>query len=180
MNRSDLHPNACRILSTRPLVRDDLTRLRTHAARPRLKSLRDSHHAIARLLASGMKTAEVCLVTGISYSRLSVLRADPSMKELIERYRGMVTKEWVAAQDQFHNYIYSNGLKSQRMISDRLDQADEENESIPLKELIAIAADSADRVGYAKRTVQTNLNFDFAAKLEQAIERSKMKTIEAA
>lgn len=52
-----------------------------------VKRLRDSHHALARALASGMKVADASLATGYSPSRISMLQADPAFAELLDHYR---------------------------------------------------------------------------------------------
>lgn len=52
-----------------------------------VKRLRDSHHALARALASGMKIADASLATGYSPSRISMLQGDPAFRELLEHYR---------------------------------------------------------------------------------------------
>jgi pyruvate formate-lyase activating enzyme-like uncharacterized protein len=96
------------------------------------------------------------------------------MVELVSKYRDMVTESWRESNDQFYEYIYTNGLKAQRQISEALDDADEEGSTpIPVNRLLAIAADSADRVGYTKKTTNVNINVDFAKQLEAAISRSR-------
>ena len=62
--------------------------------------------------------------------------------------------------------------KAERQISDRLDEADETGESLPIRDLVAVSRDAADRLGLGKKSTVTNLNVDFAAKLEAAIGRS--------
>lgn len=170
MNRHRDHRSP-RILSVRPMVRDDLEHLRNRSARIKIQKLRDSHHNIARLFASGLKLREIAEASGYSISRLSILRADPTFAELVATYHAKNDAAIQPAVDAYLGYIHSNGLKAERMVADRLDEADESNERIPLKELLAIARDSADRVGYPKKTVQTNLNVNFAANLEAARRR---------
>src|SRR5437763_11831740 len=54
---------------------------------PRIKRLRDSHHALARALATGSTPQQASLTTGYSLSRISILQNDPSFRELMEYYR---------------------------------------------------------------------------------------------
>lgn len=137
-----------------------------------IQKIKDSHHIVARLLASGLNQIDTAARTGYSATRISILANSPAMAELIAHYRDIATAEWAANQDEYYSYIYSNGIKAQRMIADQLDDADENNETIPLNRLLSIAADSADRVGYTKKSTTLNVNVDFAAKLEAARRRS--------
>jgi transcriptional regulator with XRE-family HTH domain len=163
-----------RVLAVRPLVEADLELLRQPSKRVGLvRPLRDSHHNIARLLASGLKLSDIAQATGFSISRISLLRSDPSMVELIERYRAIATAEWRESIDHFAAQAVSNMVKAERMLADKLDDADAEGTTLPTRELIAIAADRMDRFGYGKKTANLNVNVDFAAKLEAAITRSK-------
>ena len=141
--------------------------------RPGLQAIRDSHHRVARAFAAGLKLWEVAEVTGYSISRLSILRSDPAIEELIAGYRAQVTEEWREEQDALASLAVANMRKAERQLADRLDAADEEGETLPVRELVAIASDRMDRFGYSKKTVNTNINVDFAAKLEAAIARTR-------
>ena len=56
------------------------------ATTPAIKKIRDSHHKLASLLASGLKDVEVSLITGYSQSRISILKHDPAFKNLLSFY----------------------------------------------------------------------------------------------
>jgi hypothetical protein len=129
---------------------------------------------VARLLASGLTQVEVAAQTGYSKKRIMDLAAAPAMQELLSKYRDEIHGAWRDSSDQYFEYIYSNGIKAQRQIGDALDDADEPGAApIPINRLLAIAADSADRVGYTKKTTNVNINVDFAKQLEAAISRSR-------
>lgn len=160
------------IESVRPITRDDLQSLREPASRQTLKHLRDSHHMIARLTAQGLSMSEVSNRVGMGYSRISLLLRDPSMVELINRYRDKVTEVWKDQVDDYMSLATANMLKAERQIADKLDEADAAGELLPVRELIAISRDAADRFGYGKKTTNLNVNVDFAAKLEAARKRS--------
>lgn len=166
------NPNTPRVLAVRPLTRDDLDSLRAKSARSGIKSLRDAHHAIARQFASGQRLDAIAEATGYSISRLSILRHDPSMEELIARYRASEDESWRVARDEVHATIHRTMAKAYRQLEEHLDEA-EDGEKLSVKELLAIAADGADRVGYMKRSAQLNANVNFAKNLEAAIQRSK-------
>ena len=143
------------------------------------EKLRDSHHRIARLAAAGLRKFEIVERSGYSYNRVSQLLQAPAMQELIARYRDKVDAAWERSQDEYFALAATNMLKAERQIADRLDKADDENEALPLKDLVAISRDAADRFGYGKKNTTVNLNADFAAELEKAIARSG-KVIEVA
>ena len=63
-------------------------------------------------------------------------------------------------------------MKAERKLADKLDD-DDDNEEMSVRELISIARDAADRVGLSKRSIQTNVNMDFAQMLDRAIKRSE-------
>ena len=172
--RSPLSP---RVISVRSLVPADLEALRPHSARQRLAKLRESHHIIARLLASGLTHREVAHEAGYNHSRVSILAADPSMKELISTYRAEDTEAWRESRDEYYERIHRVGAKALRQVEDQLDDADEDGTAIPINRLLAIADSASDRIGYQKRTTNVNVNVDFAKNLEAAIARSR-KTIE--
>lgn len=171
MNRMR-NPMTPYILDVRPITKNDLQGLREPSRRPKIKKLRDSHHNIARLAALGLTKRVIAERAGFSHERVCQLLADPSVKELVARYRDKVDESWKAEVDTFMELATRNMLKAERQISDKLDAADEAEEFLPTRELIAISRDAADRFGYGKKTTNLNVNVDFAAKLEAARNRS--------
>ena len=136
-----------------------------------IQKFRDSHHRMARLFASGLRVGEVAELTGYSVSRVSLFHSSPAFQDLIAEKRKV---EDEIARDQITQYnqlILSNGMKAERKLADKLDD-DDDNEEMSVRELISIARDAADRVGLSKRSVQTNVNMDFAQLLDRAIARS--------
>jgi hypothetical protein len=167
------NPRSPRILAVRPLTEADLEYLRQPSARGRIANIKDSHHNLARLCALGLSNNEVADRLGYSIGRVSILRHDPSVVELIAHYRELVTENFVEVVDEFQRTAVANMAKAERMISDKIDEADANNETLPMRELIAITSDRMDRFGYGKKSLNLNVNVDFAAKLEAAISRSK-------
>jgi len=172
------------ITDIREVTRADLTHLQAPRPQGHIQSLKDSHHRVARAVASGMSNREVAETCGMSYNRVSQLKDDPSFIELVAHYRTMLTEEWRETADPVTDYMRSNALKAEQLISDRLDKAMEEDETIPLSQLVQVTSDRYDRLGYSKVTKSVNVNVDFAANLEAARRRSapaqrEVKTIEA-
>lgn len=166
------------ILGVRELTREDLACLREPRDVPAVQKLRDSHHRLARLIASGLKINEAAAAAGFSAARAYVLHIDPSFQDLVATYRKEVNAAFIQGQDQYYETATSNMLKAERMLAEKLDAADAEGELLPTRDLIAISRDAADRFGYGKKQTNLNVNVDFAAKLERAIQRSG-KTIDA-
>lgn len=172
-------PKKYAIGPARELTREDLELLReTRAKVGTVKSFRDSHHRVARLYASGMRHQQVMEATGYSYTRITTLYGSPAFQELIAQYREKVNEAFVQGIDSYYEIATSNMLKAERMLADKLDAADELEETLPTRDLIAISRDAADRFGYGKKQTNLNVNVDFAAQLEKAIKRSG-KTIDA-
>lgn len=160
--------------SIRPITREDLPRL----LKPRDKSanipqkLRDSHHTIARLLATGLSQTRVAELTGYTVTRINQLAGAPAMQDLVARFRNEREEAHVEIVDAYDFYARSNYAAAQRHIYDRIAELDEVGELLSVREALAISADGADRFGPSKRQTNINVNADFAAALEKAIEKS--------
>lgn len=164
--RPAIHP---RIDGVRELSHQDIATLE-HGRAPAAKGLRDSHHRLARMIALGLRNEELLEASGYSNGRISVLKADPAFQDLIAHYRMMVNEGFTEAADEYYRTVSANRTISARRINDKLADDDED---IPLRTLLAIHSDAADRTGYPKRSVAVNVSVDFAAKLEKAVQRSK-------
>lgn len=164
---------APRLLEVMPLTREDLELLREPRATVTAPvRFRDAHHNVARLLALGMGNDEAADRCGYSVARIAQLVASPAFQQLIAIYRVKVNEKFEAEADEFLRLATSNMMKAQRTIAEHFDKADEEDELIPLRTALAVAADTADRLGYGKKQTNLNINVDFAAQLERAITRS--------
>jgi hypothetical protein len=170
---------APRILAVRVLTREDLARLKTteRSVVNRVKAFRDSHHRLARLCAAGLRHEEILRITGFSYVRLVTLKSDPAFQELITQYRDKVTEAFVASQDEFFETSTSNMLRAERQIEEHLDRADEVGDLLPVKTLMALTSDRADRFGYSKKTINTNINIDFAKRMERMMAQRGQATV---
>lgn len=170
--RRGAHTKRRAIHEIKSLTKDDLAILEQRRDTPVVQKFRDSHHMVARLLATGLRHDLVAEQVGYSRSRVSVLAADPAFKDLIASYRAMVNEDFSKANHDFVALATSNMMKAERMLADKLDAADEMDETLSTRELVAIVGDRADRVGFGKKQTNLNINVDFAAKLEAAIARS--------
>ena len=143
---------------------------------------RESHHTVARLVAIGATHEHIRRQTGVTFRRISLFVGDPSFTELVAHYRERIDESWNKNVDQFLDLGMGNMIRAEAMIQDKLDDADEKGESVPLLTLNRLSQDRADRFGYPK-TSQVEHKHDFAALLDRAIERSgkarEVKVIEA-
>jgi hypothetical protein len=156
-----------------PLIAADLERLKEQRYVPSTpQKLRDSHHMIARLRASGLRGFQIAERMGYSSVRVNDLLNSPAMEELVAQYRLKVDEAFVENQDAFFEVATRNMMAAERHIADHIAELDETGELLPVRTALAISRDAADRFGYGKKSQQTNINVDFASALEKAIARS--------
>lgn len=135
-------------------------------AAPVLKRLRDSHHAVARLLAHGQTPEQVSLATGYAPSRISTLQRDPMFRELLAFY----AKTADVARMEFEAQMEIIARDAAQAVHERiLDEADE----VPLETLADVFKIFADRAGFAPvtRSVNKNLNLNIGERLDAARRR---------
>lgn len=162
-----------KVFEVRELTKEDLPTLREpRVAVSAPKRFRDPHHRLAKLLAFGLRLNDAAAKAGYSYTRAHTLSIDPSFRELVARYAKQMTDSFAESIDDYTELATSNMLKAERMLAEKLDEADENAETLPVRELIAISRDAADRFGYGKKQTNVNVNVDFASQLERAIQRS--------
>lgn len=143
----------------------------------RVAKFRESHHNMAKLFSAGLKGTEIAARTGYAETTISQFNNDPAFQELVTKYRDLNTQLFLEGRDEFYHAATKNMLQAERQLSDKMDEADEEGELLPTRELVSIVADRADRFGYGKRETKFNVNVDFADALQRAIKRSG-KTID--
>lgn len=152
---------------TRTLTAGDIASLGLHPAPiPRIKRLRDSHHALARLIAENRPGAEISALTGYAQSSISILKSDPAFAELVEYYRGETREAYANLADRM-------ALLSLDTIQELQDRLVNEPESFQIDQLQAQLRLLADRTGFgptSKTDVQITVA-GFADRLEEARRR---------
>lgn len=133
----------------------------------RLKSLRDSHHAVAKLLAAGLTPLQVSLQTGYSPSRISSLQLDPTFQDLLEQYRAH--DDEIAAEVEKQFLLVAKDAM-QAIHEEMLDNPEE----IPASVKLDIFKAFADRAGFApvQRSISKTLNMNIGDMMD-AINRRK-------
>lgn len=136
------------------------------ASPPTVKRLRDSHHAVAKLLARGLQPHEVSLQTGYSSSRISILQNDPTFQELLAFYR--MDSERIAAE-----FTAKMGLVSQDILQEFHERLLDNPENIADPLLIEAFKVIADRAGFApvQRSVNKNLNLNIGERMDEIRKR---------
>ena len=120
-----------------------------------VKRLRDSHHKAARLIAQGLPMWEVSAHTGLTPSRISVLKSDPSFTELLALYQkevGEVNRAAYADNVQKVAALHSDTIDE---IHDRLDN---EPDKLTMGDLLDIAKMTGDQTGLSSKGRTANLN----------------------
>lgn len=138
---------------------------------PPLKRLAARHHALAKLLASGVKPGTAAVMVGMSGSRVSILQADPGFQELLVFYRENVDAQY----EELHSKLAGMSADALETLRERLETAPEDISVGQLMELVKLGA---DRTGHGPQSssTQVNVNINVADRLKAA--RERVKTIE--
>lgn len=158
----------------RPLTEADLALLSEEkgSAAPPLKRLRDRHHAIARLLAGGMRPGQVAAITGYDVSRISILQDDPAFRELLAFYREDVNSAYLGLHEQLA------GLSADAVVILR-ERYEEDPDQFTAGQLMEMIKLGADRTGHGPKTVnETNININLADRLNAARQRIAERMID--
>jgi hypothetical protein len=150
----------------RELTPADLALLETERGikAPTIKSLRDSHHMLARALAAGMKGCEASVVTGYTESRISLLRQDPTFQELLAHYRDNLDQVYA----DLHARMATMALDVQAELQERLAENPESMSNEFLADTLKLLA---DRTGHGPKSTTVNVNLDLSARLQAARRR---------
>lgn len=114
-----------------------------------LKKIREKHHHVARLVASGMQQRLVSSITGYTESYISILLNNPSMQELVELYR----IQNGAATQLATEKLKSVGLKALEKLDEKL-----EADLLSNQEILAAAKLGLDRAGHGPQSKQAIVN----------------------
>lgn len=137
---------------------------------PPLKRLRDRHHALARMLASGLPEGEAAIVCGYDPSRVSVLKADPTFQALLKFYRDAVEPHYA----DLHERLSGLSIDAVEELRGRLE---DEPESVSTALLLDIATKGADRTGFGPTSTQVSLTANLGDKLKLARERVRERRL---
>tara|TARA_R110002153_G_scaffold274298_1_gene448177 strand:+ start:2144 stop:2683 length:540 start_codon:yes stop_codon:yes gene_type:complete len=125
--------------------------------------MRDRHHTIARMLALGFKQTQIAAVTGMSGSRISVIKKAPAFIELLTFYQEESGAEFRDLTERFKHL----GME---ITGELLGRLEAEPEAISTGELRELLKTVADRSGYSP--VQKSITLSASIDPEQ-MERLK-------
>ncbi len=138
---------------------------------PALKRIGSRHHALARALASGVSAGEAALIVGMDISRVSILKSDPSFKELLAFYLADVNAAYRSMHDSLAGIAYDATQELQRRL-------EEEPEELSVNALLEITKLGADRTGHGPKSTQDlNVNVGLAARLQEAREAVRQRRL---
>lgn len=141
---------------------------------PPLKRLRERHHALARLSATGGLTdGQICAIVGFDQSRFSILKNDPSFAELIEFYRDEVRAEYKNLHSQLAGVAGEAAEELQRRL-------EEEPEKISTSTLLDVVVKMADRTGHGPTSstkAEVNINIGLADRMRAAREQARAASL---
>jgi hypothetical protein len=129
-----------------------LLELGRNVVAPNPVKIRDSHHALARCLALGMRPVEASIVTGYSASRISILQGAPQFQDLVEFYREQKNAAFADLVDRMSTLSLDTLEELRERMQDNPQQF-KPNDLINLFEALA------DRTGHGptSKTINANL-----------------------
>jgi hypothetical protein len=129
----------------------------------KIVKIRDSHHWLARALASGKNQVTVARETGYSNYWISELMTDPVFVDLVEQYRKMYLDRTIGEEAIAIEMMRANFIKFLRLQSDILDDAAEAREQgQPISDAYIRnhLYELADRLGYGKSHTSINVSVE--------------------
>ena len=123
------------------------------------------HHALARYIAAGSSDYEAAAATGYDRTYISILKGDPTFKELVSFYRVKKDEEFV----DVHKRLATVSVDAIDILHDRLET--EPDEFSP-GQLMEIAKLGLDRTGFGpSQNTNVNVTVDASSRLRAARER---------
>lgn len=122
---------------------------------PAIKRISNRHHALARLIASGMTDGDAALTLGYDISRVSILKQSPAFQELLSLYQGEVNAKFAT------NLEHMAGLSNDALLELR-DRIEESPDDFSTRELLSIVTELNDR---AERGVDSTVNLPTSIEL---------------
>ncbi len=153
----------------RPLTEQDILSLQEErqTQAPKIRKLRDRHHALARAIASGLSESDASILCGYDKSRVSILKGDPAFSELVTFYRGKVDEKYYG----MHERMAGLGQDAVDELADRLEDGPED---FSINQLLELTKGMADRTGHGVSTkAEVNVKFGLAERLASARQRTE-------
>ena len=161
-----------RVEVVRPLTNEDIVQANQPGRAPlptsgTVQRLRESHHALARILAMGESQTAAAAITGFATSTISRLLVDPTFAGLVEFYR----KNMDLAAVDLQARLSSLNADFVQELQDRIQDAPEKmSDGFVLKAIETLS----DRTGHGpiNRAVNINVAVGMAERLQAARQRA--------
>lgn len=125
-----------------------------------VKRLRQRHHTLARLLASGETPGNAAVLAGYCSSRVSILQNDPSFQELLTFYQGRLTIEALDMKAKL-------GTLAADVVSELQDRIEENPDGFKNTELTELLKASCDRIGLGPTSTVKSFNVNATSTLAE-------------
>jgi hypothetical protein len=127
----------------RELTADDVPRLAATSDSLRggisqIKTLRQTHHLLAKAIASGKTMAEAAAISGYTQTTISVLKKDPAFIELVSLYEDDINKVYL----DVHARMAALSISTLEELQDRFEKSPE---TFTKRELLDMFTALADR-----------------------------------
>jgi hypothetical protein len=126
------------------------------------------------MVANGMSNGQISLISGMDPSRISVLRSDPTFKELVADYKTIDD----GLQAEFMERATTLTLTAMESIQDDLEDPQRE---MPTSTKLEIAKFGSDRIGHGPvtKTSNVNVNVELATRISTARKRAQLDVVDA-
>jgi hypothetical protein len=166
--RTQRNPNSPRIISVEPLTREDLQFLQEKSAVRAIDRLTARHWMLVQCFARGMTNNQIAAHMGYTASRVSVLSRDPTIMDEVAKLRKASQQEALGEIDDAQSILHKISMKGLYLSDELLDRVLDGQETITPRDLARLTELGLDRSGHGKRSMNVNVNVDFAARLEKA------------
>lgn len=131
-----------------------------------LTRLSERHRRLARMLAEGMSEQDAGLAVGLLPVRVSVLKADPTFRHLIDFYRRQVEDHYLSTHEKLGELT---SLATDEIIL----RLETEADKFDLGDLMELTKLGADRTGHAPagKNAAPTVTFNIGARLDAAQSR---------
>jgi hypothetical protein len=141
-----------------------------------LQRIKERHRLLAKFVAAGLTRNEIAGRLDMTPERVGQLTLDPAMQNLIAQFRDHDHVREMTGMDEIallRSVSLQNALRSALALQDNLNYYEDADERMPVSSAAKIFELSADRVGFGRHATNVNINVDFAAQLDRAIDRSR-------
>lgn len=136
----------------------------------RIQNIRQIHHKIARLMASGCNNVEIAAATTFAPGTIGRLRTDPAFQELLSHYEECEFEGWQDARQK----AAMVGMTAFEILQERLLHQPEEMKT---KDLVEIAQGGLDYGGLKPPQRSENVHYHTSAEEIQRIKEGRTENV---